>query len=170
MPQNFPRRNRIISGLSQGTIVVEAGEKSGALITADFALEQGREIFAVPGSIASPYSRGCHRLLKEGAKLVEKVEDIIEELSLSHLLIDELPSLASKKDGRNISGVGGVPGEIQLEPEERRLLDFIPYEPLTLEEIVSLSQMPLSLVNALLLKLEMKGAIKQLPGKYFIRN
>ena len=169
LPQNFPRRNRIISGLSQGTVVVEAGEKSGALITADFALEQGREVFAVPGSIASPYSKGCHRLLKEGAKLVEKVEDIIEELSLSSL-IEELPSLASRKDDRNISGVGGVPGEIRLEPEEKRLLDFIPYEPLTLEEIVSLSQIPLSLVNALLLKLEMKGAIKQLPGKYFIRN
>lgn len=168
MPQNFPRRNRIISGLSQGTVVVEAREKSGALITADFALEQGREVFAVPGSIASPYSRGCHKLLKEGAKLVEKVEDIIEELSLSS--IEELPSLASRKDDRNISGVGGGPGEIRLEPEERRLLDFIPYEPLTLEEIVSLSQIPLSLVNALLLKLEMKGAIKQLPGKYFIRN
>ncbi len=170
LPQNFPRRNRIISGLSQGTIVIEAGEKSGALITTDFALEQGREVFAVPGSIASPYSKGCHKLLKEGAKLVEKVEDILEEISLPSLTKDSF-SPASKDDTKRVLSNGsGLEKQQQLEPDEITLLEFIPYEPLTLEDIVCLSKMPLSLVNTLLLELEMKRVIKQLPGKYFVRN
>ncbi len=170
LSQNFPRRNRIISGLSQGTIVVEAGEKSGALITADFALEQGREVFAVPGSIASPYSRGCHKLLKEGAKLVEKVEDILEEISLPSLTKDSFSPVQKDDAKRILSSGSGLEKQQQLEPDERTLLEFIPYEPLTLEDIVCLSKIPLSLVNALLLELELKGVIRQLPGKYFVRN
>lgn len=170
LPQNFPRRNRIISGLSQGTIVVEAGEKSGALITADFALEQGREVFAVPGSITSPYSRGCHKLIKQGAKLVERVEDIFEEISLP-VFTKDFSSAALKEEDKFISGRRSTTGEqMHLKPEERTLLDLIPYEPLALEEIVALSKIPLFQVNALLLELELKGAIKQLPGKYFVRN
>jgi len=158
LPQNFPRRNRIISGLCQGTIVVEAGEKSGALITADFALEQGREVFAVPGGIASPYSRGCHKLIKEGAKLVEKVEDILESLPLC-----SFNSTTQERETRR---------EVKQEfnADEKKLLALIPYEPLALEDIAALSEMPLPLVNALLLELELKGAVKQLPGKYFAKN
>lgn len=154
LPQNFPRRNRIISGLSWGTLVVEAGEKSGALITADFALEQGREVFAIPGGIASPYSRGCHKLIKEGAKLVEKVEDMLEELPLTIMANDvSLPQREQK-----------------LSSKEKRLLEIIPYEPLALEDLAVLSKIPLASLNALLLELELKGAIKQLPGKYFTRS
>lgn len=156
VPQNFPRRNRIISGLSQGTIVVEAGEKSGALITAEFALEHGREVFAIPGSISSPYSKGCHKLIKEGAKLVEKVEDILEELQFSF-----------QRDDQKKNNTGE---QLRFTPEEIKLIEVIPYEALTLEEIALHSKMPLSQVNALLLELELKGVIKQLPGKYFIRN
>lgn len=165
MAQNFPRRNRIISGLSLGTLVVEAGEKSGALITAEFALEQGREVFAIPGSVSSPYSKGCHRLIKEGAKLVEKVEDILEEL----------PFLPEKKDKlfyqqqSIFKGNPGHQGQHQICQDEKILLENIPYEPVSLEDIIQLSQMPPSKVNFLLLELELKGIIKQLPGKYFRR-
>ncbi|HHT46735.1 MAG TPA: DNA-protecting protein DprA [Firmicutes bacterium] len=161
-PQNFPRRNRIISGLSAGTIVVEAGERSGALITADFALEQGREVFAVPGGINSPYSRGCHRLIKEGAKLVEKVEDVLEEL----LLFSENDTISHKK----VTAENGAEDRGQLNQDEIKLMEIIPYEPLPLEQIVIMSKMPISTVNILLLGLELKGIIKQLPGKYFVRN
>lgn len=160
-PQNFPRRNRIISGLSAGTIVIEAGERSGALITTDFALEQGREVFAVPGGIKSPYSKGCHKLIKEGAKLVEKVADILEELQFSP---ENEAVISQTKTFEKVDDQG------QLNVDEIKLLEVIPYEPLTLEEIVRMSKMSISAVNTLLLNLELKGIIKQLPGKYFVRN
>jgi DNA processing protein len=167
LPQNFPRRNRIISGLSQGIIVVEAGEKSGALITAEFALEHGREVFAIPGSISSPYSKGCHKLIKEGAKLVENVEDILEELQFS-FEIEGFPSSDNKGQKKIVNNNSDV--QLNFSADEFNLLEVVPYEALTLEEIAIHSNMPLSKVNALLLELELKGVIKQLPGKYFIRN
>ncbi len=152
---NFPQRNRVISGLSLGTVVVEATEKSGALITAGYALEQNREVFAVPGNIGSPYSRGCHRLLKEGAKLVETVEDILDELYIS-------------------SGAGEQLSLDFTEPElsvpEKTLLETIPYQPLHIDSIIQLSGMSASESAALLLALEIKGLIKQTPGKYFCRS
>ncbi len=153
LPQNFPQRNRIISGLSLGTVVVEATEKSGAMITANLALEQNREVLAVPGNIGSPYSRGCHRLIKEGAKLVENIDDIISEL-----LID-IPANTNTDDSvRTI-----------LNETEKKLLELIPYQPIHMDNIVRTSGISISELSASLLSLELKSHIRQTPGKYFCR-
>lgn len=158
LPQNFPRRNRIISGLSLGTLVIEAAENSGALITAGFALEQGREVFAVPGAIGSPYSRGCHRLIKEGAKLVENLDDILEEIRFC----------GPEKAGPAGGGCTESAKE-GLSAAEKKLLGLVTYEPVDIEVIAQLSRVPLSKLNALLLELELKGAVKRLAGNYFMR-
>lgn len=155
LPQNFPQRNRIISGLSLGTVVVEATEKSGALITAQYALEQNREVFAVPGNVGSPYSRGCHRLLREGARLVETVGDILEELAVGPVFRE--------------TAVSTQP-EAKLAEEERRILELVPYQPLHMDEIIRLSGESAAYVGPLLLTLELKGFLRQLPGKYFSRS
>lgn len=162
-PLNFPRRNRIISGLSLGTVVVEAAVKSGALITAEFALEQGKEVFAVPGSIESPYSRGCHKLIKEGAKLVEGVEDILEEF------LSPFSGKASNRADLELDE-NGLQEQLSLDEDEISLLDVIQFEPVVLEEIAKKVKIPLSKINLLLLELELKGIVKQLPGNYYIRN
>jgi DNA processing protein len=156
LPQHFPRRNRIISGLSLGTVVVEATEKSGALITAHCALEQNREVFAVPGNVGSPYSRGCHRLLREGARLVETVRDIIDELAVGPVVVEAAAAVSSAP-------------AITLAGEEQRILELIPYQPIHMDEIVRLSGASAALIGPILLNLELKGCLRQLPGKYFCR-
>ncbi len=153
LPQNFPQRNRIISGLSLGTVVVEAPDKSGALITANFALEQNREVFAVPGNIDSPYSRGCHRLIRDGAKLVETVADILDELPVSSV------NRETRKEKT----------EPDLSLPEQDLLELVPYRPEHIDQIIRSSGLPAQTVSAGLLNLELKGFLRQLPGKYFIR-
>jgi DNA processing protein len=154
LPQHFPQRNRIISGLSLGTVVVEATAKSGALITANYALEQNREVFAVPGPVDSPYSRGCHRLLKEGARLVESCADILEEFQM-------IPSAAA---------AAAAGSESSCTVDEENLLNLIPYQPLHMDELIRLSGFTAEQISALLLGLELKGLIRQLPGKYFSRQ
>jgi len=154
LPVHFPRRNRIISGLSLGTVVVEATAKSGALITANYALEQNREVFAVPGNVGSPYSRGSHRLIKEGARLVESAADIIEELYLDTLFEEQLT-----RDTINTV----------LSEQEKSLLKTIPYQPMHIDSIIQLSGIRAAETSALLLSLELKKSIRQSPGKYFCR-
>ncbi|WP_420265967.1 DNA-processing protein DprA [Candidatus Magnetominusculus dajiuhuensis] len=149
--ENFPVRNRLISGLSLGVLVVEASQKSGALITAEFALEQGREVFAVPGNIMSSSFAGTHSLIQKGAKLVQSADDIVEELR--HILKGFVKS--TKK------------AEIALDAEEKRLCAQISYEPVHIDEIIRHSGVASNEVLTLLLGLEIKGVIKQIDGKKF---
>jgi DNA processing protein len=151
LAENFPRRNRIISGISRGVLVVEAMENSGSLITAQFALDQGREVFAIPGNINTSSSRGTNRLIKQGAKLVESVHDILEEL----------PQLS----GRICSAAAG-PG-FALTPQEAAIYTVLAESPLHIDDVIVKSALTVGVVSATLLRLELKGAVIQLPGKLF---
>ena len=152
---NFPRRNRLISGLALGTLVVEAGEKSGALITADFALDQNRQVFAVPGSPGYARSKGANRLLKEGARLVESAEDVFEDLG---------PQL--KGPGQQLAMVL----DPDLAPEEEQVISLLSEAPAHVDEIVRHLGRDAHTVLGLLLSLETKGLVRSLPGKFYIRN
>jgi DNA processing protein len=159
-PMNFPQRNRIISGLSLGVVVVEAAEDSGSLITARLALEQGREVFAVPGSIDAPLSRGPHGLIKQGAKLVETVDDIIEEL------LPQMDTAVAPKRRPGFSKAAEIPN---LSPEERLLLDQMSRDPLHLDDLTERSGLTPAGVAGILLGLELKGAVRRLPGQRYYR-
>lgn len=157
--KNFPVRNRIISGLSLGVVVVEATQKSGSLITANFALEQGREVFAVPGSVNSLRSSGAHKLIKHGAKLVERAEDIVEELRGQQFPVrsgTEIP--AHQRE------------ELSLPEEEKGVLNIIEDYPQHIDELARRGSLAVHRVSGLLLNLELKGLVQQLPGKLFIRK
>jgi DNA processing protein len=158
---HFPQRNRIISGLSLGTVVVEAAQRSGSLITARLALEQNREVFAVPGSIHSFKSTGTHRLIKQGAKLVEKADDIIEEL------IHLLPPLANPQHNPS-SAFSQRP--IDLTKEERKILQSLEPYPMHIDEVVRKLNMPPGKVAGLMLQLELKGLVNQSTGQFFSRK
>lgn len=159
---HFPRRNRIIAGLALGVVVTEAASKSGSLITARLALEYNREVFAVPGQVTNPLSRGPHRLIKEGGKLVETHEDIIEEL-LPQL---ESPFRERLEQRRPSPGMG----DCALSPEEETLLSFFSLEPISLETVLSQCGFTPAEAMSLLLSLEIKGLIRQLPGTQYILN
>ena len=170
---NFPARNRIISGMSLGTVVVEAGLRSGALITADMALEQGRDVFAVPGNINSACSQGTNRLLKQGAALVEHADDVLSALPIEisrevHKDLQQELHFASAPD--NLSSQA-VDAEIaSLAGHEKVIFDQLGQEPLHIDEIGSRTRLPSGTVSAILLMLEMKNLIRQNAGKMFSRR
>ena len=155
---SFPRRNRIISGISLGVLVVEAAERSGSLITARHAMEQNREVFAIPGSVESRVSKGCHHLIRDGATLVETVDDILEQLGpLSNPI-----KTADEKEIRS-------PGELQLDDQQRVILDAIDVEPTAIDEIVSRTQLPVPRVLASVSILEMRRLIRRVSGSSVVR-
>jgi DNA processing protein len=148
LPENFPQRNRIIAGLSQGTLVVEAAVQSGSLITARLAAEQGREVFAIPGSIHAPQSRGCNALIRQGAKLVESAQDILEDL---HFTSPAAVDAATEASG---SGQG----------DEDRLLHTMGYDPVSLDALQARTGLDTAHLQARLLELELSGDVARLPG------
>jgi len=152
---NFPARNRIISGLSLGVVVVEAGMKSGSLITARVALEQGREVFAVPGSIYSFKTKGPHSLIRSGAKLVEGAADIFEELQLG--------AVSRAAETQEADGLS------ELEPEQQRLYGLLRESPVHIDDLILQSKLPSGQLSSLLLELELSGFVQQLPGKRFAK-
>ena len=158
--QSFPIRNRLVAGMTLGTVVVEANMTSGALITARMAADNGRQVFAVPGRIDSPRSKGCHDLIKNGAKLCEGAEDILSEFEYLFPASNR-PSLA--KDSPNLPA-------FSLSENETALYDLIDKEEVGIDDLIRRSGLPASVVSVALLGLEMKRLLRQLPGKVFVRS
>ncbi len=159
LPANFPRRNRIISGLSKGVLVVEAAIKSGSLITARCAVEQAREVFALPGSVNNPLAAGCHKLIQDGAKLVHDVTDITEELAIE-------PVAEMQHVNRQVSGND----ENTLDETEKVLLDNIGCDPISVDELYLITEINIDILTGKLLKLELSGHISARSAGVYSRN
>jgi len=170
MSENFPPRNRIIAGLSLGTIVVEAALRSGALITARAALESNREVMAVPGKVDSPLSEGAHQLIKQGAKLVESVEDVMEALGYIGEQLQSHVSAAAAKASEKLETPLFDASRLNLNDCERRIYDCLSKEPLHTDQIIAETDLAPGSINAGLISLRLKGLIKQLPASLFLRR
>jgi DNA processing protein len=161
LPFRFPRRNRVISGLAAGTLVIEAGWRSGALITARLAGLHGREVFALPGSIHNPMSRGCHRLIRQGAKLVENTADVVDELG--GLLAAMLPSIKQ-------NAASGSDHEPAASEPSHTLLQDMGWDPVSIDELVSRSGLTAAEVSSMLMTLELAGRVEPLVGGRFLQR
>jgi len=173
LPGNFPARNRIISGMSLGVLVVEAGLRSGSLITARLANEQGREVFAIPGSVHNPLSHGCHRLIRDGARLVETADEVLEELApLARELADEIEHLLAPDPSASPIGLEESIESPHMEddPEYERLLEAVGFDPTPVDEIIQRSQLTPSAVSSMLLMLELSGKVSAHAGGRYSRN
>lgn len=158
---NFPRRNRLIAGLAQGTLVVEAALQSGSLITARLSAEQGKDVFAIPGSIHSPQSRGCHALIKQGAKLVESAQDVLEEMKID---TQSLSAPGAATSGALIDGTDILPDTPQA------LLDALGFDPVGLDALQARASLDTANLQAQLMALELDGQVARLPGGLFQRT
>ena len=172
-PRSFPRRNRLISGMTLGTVVVEAAEGSGTRWTVYQALEQNREVFCVPGSIFSPASRFTNRMIKEGAKLVADYTDILEELNLP-----DVAALQGSQDGEPLSQAGASPDSIaeqendnteELEPGEAALMGHLSGQPLHVDDLCRQAGLPIASVTSMLTLLELKGKVEQIGSMHYVK-
>lgn len=171
-PGHFPARNRIISGMSLGVVVIEAGLRSGSLITARLAAEQGREVFAVPGSIRNPVAQGCHRLIRDGARLVETAEDVIEDLAP---LAGELAgSLRALIDGDSTTQPVREPGDASAhddeDPEVLAVIEALGFDPTSIERVIDRTELTTSAVSSILLMLELEGRVEAHAGGRYSRT
>ncbi|QNK03306.1 DNA-processing protein DprA [Dyella telluris] len=162
---HFPRRNRLISGLSLGTLVVEAGLQSGSLITARLAAEQGREVFALPGSIHNPLAHGCHRLIRDGARLVETAAEIVEVLAPAAVALGR--ELAVRLDGAAVATPQETASDV--DPSLLALLDALGHRPVALDELAAFTGKTVAELASALLQLELEGRVESLPGSRYQR-